>query len=319
MSKKIVLVGLILAGIFGSLLLFFYQDDSGTEANDYLGAPQPFSQSKESDSQRAPGKTDKSSLASNELEGAREAISLPSFVEQPIKAVRSVWGAKNADDFYDALAELSGVDPELAAEKMNDLDGFCSEAIKTMDTETLRKKREKFCEGYLGPETMERKSMDELLGDVSASASLRLQDEIDFQLDDAKGKGEASDVFTRLVVNSMFPEQISMLIGQNTQSVLHDRIYLWRLGGDMLERYPTANLLNAQTAALTLYQCVKFGGCGSSNYFTVIYCQNNLSGRCLESATVEEMIYQTTPPADFNLANEILSELLSHHSRRSQR
>jgi len=313
MSKKILLIGLILAGIFGSLLLFLFQHDSRTVTSEYLGGPQLRSLSEESDSDGIPKETDKSGRASNELERARRAIAIPSSVEEPINAVRSVWGAKNADDFYHALTALKGVDPELAAQKLADLDGFCSEAIKTMDTEALGKKRSEFCDGYLGPETIERKSMDELLSDVSASASLRLQEEIVFELDDAKRKGVASDVFTRLVVNSMFPEQIGVLMAQNTQSVLHDRMYLWRLGGDMLERYPTANLLNAQTAALTLYQCVKFGGCGSSNYFTVIYCQNNLSGRCLESATVEEMIYQTTPPADFNLANEILSDLLRRH------
>lgn len=315
--KKILIVILLFAGISGSLLFYVKNQDSENQAEDGVlsqsssttSIPQP-----QGDSSEAVANTS----APNQPNNYADEISIESDVDDQLEIVRRVWDAADANAYFDALSSLEQIDPELAAEKRRDLDDFCSDMMLAANPESIRKKRQTFCNGYLASPRRRAKDIEEYMDEMSVSAASRLEENIKHSLKKAQTDDETTEVFTRLVVQARFPEQIHTLIGQNTQGVMRHQIRLWRLGEEIQkERYPSADLLKAQTVALLLYQCAKFGGCGSSQYFTVNYCTNYLSGRCASTATVEEMLYQTTPPADFNLANEILSKLLTLHRNRN--
>jgi hypothetical protein len=85
---------------------------------------------------------------------------------------------------------------------------------------------------------------------------------------------------------------------------------LWRLGSELqVERYPQSDLLVAQNTAIFLFGCRRFGGCDSGQYLTIVSCLNNLFGRCAQGTSLFEQIYQTTPPATYDLARQILARI----------
>ncbi|MCA1779874.1 MAG: hypothetical protein LC637_10960 [Xanthomonadaceae bacterium] len=312
MLKNTVIVIVLSAGIFGSLLFYLRAPslNSQSAADDTLSQPQdPHSVSRTSGDSNEPASN---TSAPNTPGNSRATISEKFSVDNQLEIIRQVTNAINADAYFDALSSIEQINPELAAEKRRHLDDFCSDMMLTADTEAVREKRQAFCNGYLASARQNLQDIEEFIEERATSAVSRINEDIDDRLKEARKNGETTEVFTRLVLESRFPEQIHALIGKNTQGVMRHRIRIWRVGEEVqVERYPNADLLNAQTVALHLYQCAKFGGCGSYQYFAVIYCQLYLSGRCAPTASVEEMLYQTTPPADFSLANEILSRLLN--------
>lgn len=229
--------------------------------------------------------------------------------------IRAAYSANNAKDHLGALSELAIHEPDLALELTTQLQGFCSINILNADSEAVRAKRVQFCVEYSGDSAAEH-TFDEIVERVARSPMHRLQEKIEQRLRGVETPDEMSDMFTRLVLDAVLPQQVHYLMAENVRSFQSDLRRLWRLGERIqADRYPSADLLSAQTTAIYLYQCARFGGCGSSQMSTIIYCQIQLTGRCSENSTLEEILFQTTPPADFQLANEILGKLLG--SKRS--
>ncbi|MGB0513271.1 MAG: hypothetical protein ACPGJE_00355 [Wenzhouxiangellaceae bacterium] len=313
MLKKTLITIALLAGISGVLLYFFstpYSDKQSAVHGDSLqSSAEGFDSNLESRSDEQA----EDFVAATQSRDTIDEIAGQIEIDDQLRIMRRVSNAANANAYFEALSSLEQIDAEYAAEKRRHLDDLCSDMKLAADTEAIRNKRQAFCNGYLGSPRRHSRSVEELVDEMAISAEFRLQQDIKEHLEKARADGEATEVFTQLVLQSIFPEQIHVLMAQNVRSFMQDRMRLWRLGEEIQrERYPSADLLNAQTTALRLYQCAKFGGCGSSQYFAVIYCLINLLGRCESTATVEEMLYQTTAPADFNLANEILSKLLNY-------
>lgn len=227
-----------------------------------------------------------------------------------LPVVRQVEDADSANDYFNALSELELTNPGLAAAKKKQLDDFCSDEIIQFASEPVRKMKQVFCKDYLPP----RFDIEEL-SSRTTFALKQLNDSIEQKLSRARESGAGSNAFTQLVLNARFPEEIVFLSDEIYQRYYQDNIQIWNLGTEIWHRrYMLGDLINAQRVALLLYRCTKFGGCSRNQYSTIMYCETELNGDCPPSATLEEVLYQTTPPAEFNLANEILSILLAELS-----
>ena len=226
------------------------------------------------------------------------------------KAVRHVENADRAEIQAKRLQELAELDPGYAQYRLMELHKSCNPAVVDhfVRTQSSGIVLEKFCEDF-DPDRWPLKERDD--GELSPVAEqlTLVGDFIDVMMEDVSDE-KVSEVFTDLVRGSTSPELLMELLQRNLQSGdVFGSGQIWDLGQPMQERYPEADLLQAQTTALTLYRCQRFGGCGPNHMFTFIYCRNFLQGNCTPGTSVEEMIYQTTSPATYNLALEILGRL----------
>lgn len=235
--------------------------------------------------------------------------------------VRQVYSARSAGDMIDQLRALSEITPEYAARKADELDDFCdkerisaAEAVGTSDE--LMAARKAYCEGYEASSVEELKRdlsiLQEPAGEIDRIARdpyLGPQEEFRSRIESAD-ESERADVFTQMVRGASNPDQLVELISLNqSHASSNGGVPLWRLGINLLELHPQADLLNAQKTAILLYSCQTFGGCGPNQYFRLVLCSVNFLKTCPPGASVEENLYQTTPPADFDLANGILARL----------
>lgn len=227
------------------------------------------------------------------------------------EAVRRLVDAGSADEMERAIDKLAGLDPELAETKLRQLYDFCNTPWE--EPESVKERKKAFCQDYVGvfaSGTLDA-NREELM---SVNFGLRVQEQIAADLRRTP-ETRVSEWFTQRIGNARFPEEIDVLITLNHQRSHRPDDPFWRLGYDIwLDQFPEANILNAQEVALLLFRCMRFGGCRNDQYFTIIYCASVLSGRCDPSANLEELLYRTRPPAEFVLAQEILSRLLAEIS-----
>lgn len=310
MNKRAIIF-ILLAGIFGSLLFltFASRNDDISVSEHSPGSSPDRVVTTNLEAEIESSNTEHRISPSGEKMGEKiETKNNPIGLNQ-LSVVRRVEDAESANDYFNALSELEITNPGLAAAKKKQLDDFCSEEIFQFASESVRKMKQIFCKDYLPP------PFDDDLSRRSSVALKQLYDSMEKILTRARESGTESNAFTQLVLNARFPEEIVFLSSEIFQRYYQDHIQIWNLGEEIKhKRYTLGNLINAQRVALLLYQCTKFGGCSKNQYSTIIYCELHLNGDCPPSATLEEMLYQTTPPADFNLANEILSLLLAELS-----
>lgn len=303
----------LLAGIFGFSHLF---EDGPGKADDLRAAAEA-PRNGESVKQSRHEDGDREGTESTGQSGPFQSVSrsdqsvMEDHPEQASKhqlneAVKRLVDAGSADEMEQAIDELAVLAPELAETKRRHLYDFCNTPWD--EPESVKERKQSFCQDYVGAfasGTLDT-SNEELM---SVNFEFRMEEEISSDLQRAPD-GQVSDRFTRLVRNARFPEEVVALIAINHQRSHQPDDPFWRLGYDIwLERFPEADIVNAQEVALLLYSCMKFGGCRSDQYFTIIYCSNVLSGRCDPSANLEELLYRTRPAAEFMLAQEILLQL----------
>lgn len=156
------------------------------------------------------------------------------------------------------------------------------------------------------PATEDR--VDELLIDHPDMAALYEQDE---RLANAPGD-QGSLVFTELARGAGTPEDLFGLASRNiSRARQQGGSPIWELGRDTQQkRYPLASLPEAQSVALWLYICERFDGCREGQLIRMMWCgTSRFGGPCPAGASVEDMLYLTTSPADWMLAMEILQRL----------
>lgn len=318
-SKNHRLLLILVAGLCGALLWLAYSSRPVS-----LGADRA-AVSETSEDHQAPRVEEKKNGLAQDLsvteDPSESAVHTRQSVgDDPVSIsgiVRAAYNAADAHEHINALTELSKYDPDMARELERQLEDLCSRDAVNYDSEAVRAKRLRFCAGHAADPAAPA-TTKEIIDTMAESPLYRLQEETTRRLNAAKTPEDRSDLFTELVLDTAYPEQLAFLMGENVQNFEALGTPLWTLGQTMLaDRYPSADLVRAQTTALYLFMCVRFGGCGANQIITIIYCRLQLTGRCAASATLEELLYQTTPPADFQLANEILGALLSYRQRRA--
>ncbi|MDA3877153.1 MAG: hypothetical protein PF483_08690 [Halothiobacillus sp.] len=212
--------------------------------------------------------------------------------------------SKTAHEVEQILEIISLLDPKFATEGLRELNNFCSQDSFMFATNAVKQKKQAFCRDFAVQS--KARSWETILESYSFESEVLAEERLR-----QVPKEKRSDQFTRMVVSVRFALDIDLLSSLNVRWSSETGTNFWKIGKEPADlRYPEANLLNGQTVALTFYRCARFGGCGKDHHYTVLYCQLFLDGRCDRNATVEEMLYQVTPPAEFNLAREILAELI---------
>lgn len=235
-----------------------------------------------------------------------EVINEPEKSTQQLQLARSFSEAESALDAEKAAWEISNFDPDLADRLIMNLSDFCSVGRLGIYPEGLQQKNQSFCKNFQLSTRAKDLSPEEL---IQSDPFLRMEVNLEHRLERSMGESK-TEVFTQLILNSNFPEQIDMLMGINYRHQEASGEPLWQLGSDTRkDRYPAANLMNSQITALTLFRCARFGGCGENHYYTAHYCATTMGGACEAEDTLEQMLYSITRPVDFALAQEILAEL----------
>lgn len=241
-----------------------------------------------------------------------------------LSAVREVYSSASAAEMDRALDELARHDPLLAEYRRRDLPDFCNPIFQEYGSEDhLKPARQQFCADYERPEVPVTDVNEIFFGEPGEEQfeyfveRTALRNEMNDRVEALESRiGDApeearSELFTRLVRDARFPEQLLELISINERHArAHGMIPLWQMGNDIGRAYfPDSILLDAQTVALQLYGCRRFGGCGHDQYWTMLACQSWLIGRCRAGAGLDDVLYLTTPPVDYALALEILGQL----------
>lgn len=235
--------------------------------------------------------------------------------------VKQTFSSNSAAEMLESLAALAETNPEYAAKKAKEVSEFCDPthiaAAKELGRpEDLIAKRESFCEDFSEASVDDVKDQLSLLPEptddverVARDPYRGPQEEFRSRLDSAKTT-ERSDVFTEMVRNAYNPDQIFELITLNQgYASRNGGVPLWELGKDLLQFHQQADLVSAQQTALLLFSCQRFGGCGPNQYFRLVLCSINFFRTCPPGTSVEQSLYQTTPPADFDLAEAILNRI----------
>ena len=247
-----------------------------------------------------------------ELQQVNPSISNQSKIgvySHTLPVVHNLLQSKTAIEFEMNLQELSSIEPPLANDLFVQLQDFCSNDAFTMTTDVVNKMRDTFCQNYSGQR--QEHLLDDDLESYSFETEVILEDALRKKTGHEKSSEDKADQFTEMVISARFPEDIEILKGINIRLTQEFGQLLWDAGLDaQRKRYPEANLINAQTVALTLYRCSRFGGCAPNNYYTILYCYLFLDGNCRITDSVQEMLYNITPQSTYNLATEIFGRLL---------
>src|SRR5690625_3894 len=76
------------------------------------------------------------------------------------------------------------------------------------------------------------------------------------------------------------------------------------------QKYRLADLTRAQNVASQLFMCERTGGCAPGQYTRTVLCTNMWYGAyCPDGTSIQDVLYMTTPPIDWELAQEILWRL----------
>lgn len=229
-----------------------------------------------------------------------------------LDAVSEVENATTAVDASRALTDLAALNFELAERRLSEIRVLClpNRPVSSADSRTIEEELEEYCEGF------DHDEWELISGPGEEAAIARARDTIIDRLavDAAMSRvadDEASDFFTGLVQSAETPERLFDLLDYNEMSAVSSGGEpVWNLGKDeWIQHFPEADLIEAQRVAILLYKCQRFGGCGARHYFRFVYCQTFLMGRCLPGTSVQEMLFQTTPPVTYSLALEILASI----------
>jgi len=247
-------------------------------------------------------------LDDRRLEPKPPLASLPE--EAPLlSAVKTMNSARTAGSMEEALGTLARIEPELAETRRRDLHDFCNPVRVTLSPDPVKEKIDRFCADYGGVFSL-NSSEPGIDKRLKVNSELRAFQDLSERLD-RESSTTKSERFTELVRGARFPDEIYALISINFQQSETIREPFWKLGEEIRRiQFPDAQLVDAQEIALLLFRCIKFGGCGNDQYFTIIYCESRLMGQCLPSASLEEVLFRTRPAVEFALAQEILARLL---------
>jgi hypothetical protein len=242
--------------------------------------------------------------------------------------MRAAESASSAVERAEALQRLRDIDPVLATMKLMGLAQTCSpdhlSAQGRLESErSFALGLREWCEGLqLSYDALEKrlaeltKVDDGLSGEDARVERLARNPYIGrhFEMEEAfsnAGDEERTEQFTLYLRRAADFEEIMSLIAFNSNHASDNQGQpFWRLGSDLqVDRYPRARLIDAQKVAIILFGCRRFGGCDPGQYLTMIFCLNNYFGQCARGTSLFEQIYQTTPPATYNLAREILARI----------
>lgn len=252
----------------------------------------------------------------------------PAEPDSRLAIMRDVEAARSASERAEALARLREIDPVLAETKLLALAQGCS-PIHLDSREGVEAKRDvveqlrDWCDGLeVSAETVEarlaelKKIDEDIEGDAAYIERLARNPfigrryEMEERLANAEDEGR-SDQFTEYLRRAPDFEVIMTLMSLNSSHARDNGGRpLWKLGLESHARlYPQAELLEAQRTAMMLFGCNRFGGCQAGQYTTMFFCLNSYFGRCPPGTSLYEQIYQTTSPANYGLAREILSHI----------
>lgn len=240
------------------------------------------------------------------------------------QSLKRAFDAEFVQEMLEMLDALALQEPEYAQLRRKDLSHFCNPDVYGMQDEAVKNMRAKFCAGFdwendrppTQSEALSADAVDQTIQDYAEWLALHRSGQFDKAFRarlEREPENNRSAVFTELVRRARFPDEIILLMSINTQFAYGNSMRpLWQLGSELHQtHYRAADLLNAQNISLYLYACRRFGGCGLGQYWTLFMCSGEFANKCDRNSTLEDVLYQTTPPADFNLALEILLRLES--------
>ena len=214
--------------------------------------------------------------------------------------------AESASDAEEIAWKMSEFNPDLAERQILELSNFCFMSSLGTQIDGLQEKNQAFCDDFIIKNTSFDLAPEEI---ILTDPLLAMEVEFERRLEN-NGEKQKTDVINQFILESIYPEQIDMLQGINHRYNYEYGENFWLLGVEIKnERFPAANLLEAQTTALTLFRCIRFGGCGRNHYYTAFYCATVMDGACKKEDTLEQMMFSITKPVDYALAQEILAEL----------
>ena len=314
MKSKVLIFGLLIAAL---VITFVHFRDAGPEGEQSSIAPNKLDGALETpedvyrhsgDDQRRPtGSTPRKQESRSRSVGSEDAV---------VQAARRAWNADSALAMWDALDELALERPQYAATKFRELVDFCNPRGIEAQAGPLTPARKQFCAGFKDNALEESSRYRAFLKDHFDEAILeriepylQIETEVETALN-LVADDERSNVYLELLRDARLPDEIFELKAFNTRFAHQHGHPQWQLGAKaQSSAYPEADLVVAQQVAMTLFSCRRFGGCGANQYYSMVYCIAFLSGNCRLGANLEEMLYQTTPPATFNLALEILQQI----------
>ena len=233
--------------------------------------------------------------------------------------------AQSATDYLSFLEDLADFRPHYAAMHAKVLITFCSEghihAQEVLNAPPgMIKIRRQWCESLdqSGAETLAllAESLPKPKDEVDRMAQhpfLGPAMTIEHALSTAENNEQWSATFSELVENAETWEELLDLRDWNlTSSGEFNMSPKWDLGADLWkDRYPVANLVNSQNVALQLYMCERFGGCEQTQFIRMNLCSSTafVGAYCPDGTSIQDVLYMTTPPIDWELAQEILWRL----------
>jgi|SRR5690625_113053 len=233
--------------------------------------------------------------------------------------------AQSATDYLSFLEDLADFRPHYAAMHAKVLITFCSEghihAQEVLNAPPgMIKIRRQWCESLdqSGAETLAllAESLPKPKDEVDRMAQhpfLGPAMTIEHALSTAENNEQWSTTFSELVENAETWEELLDLRDWNlTSSGEFNMSPKWDLGADLWkDRYPVANLVNSQNVALQLYMCERFGGCEQTQFIRMNLCSSTafVGAYCPDGTSIQDVLYMTTPPIDWELAQEILWRL----------
>lgn len=225
--------------------------------------------------------------------------------------------AASAVEMESAIREIEDVEPHLVNRRLKHLNDACKIVSSGMISiqKWIEISLSDFCENYALNLAFENLSYEEISMASSSSIEAVFREQV---LEEMKGRNliQRSDLFTGLLISVEVPEELEALVGAKNKALRDNAQHLWNLGFEEAKEYQldAANVPAAQDAAILLFNCRKFGGCEAGSYYALMICISTM--QCGSSISVEQYIYETTAPADYALAQIILTELVHLSSSR---
>lgn len=240
-------------------------------------------------------------------ENPPEPPPLPSVDETPFSAqvVKQYRSAKNATEAMEAI--LAAYDQ-----------GF---DLMAQDLETQLHKSCAFMENSRAPYENTQWAFDQMAFYCDDFAKMLTEEEYWTRLDNDRLRDttevlanaysfmeleEIREHFLAFMANAKYPEDLKA--GQSILDYLYNYERVLELGQD--DYFLDRDAVQAQQAALNLYQCQLFDGCGSDSFNTLQTCM--VTGRCQPGWSLQDYYLNNLSPVAYEQAMKIVSNLHSY-------